>query len=159
MRSVKLELISQMDSPLFLLSIHEAEALFLILKDSSGLSMTIKPGVNHIALTCGTTSYRIAPKLGSIKGDWSEDTCTDCIVIYTINNSERTAETEFRLDTGITLKSLINEIQHNVIKHSASEGHQGNFPYNSLMPVKSIGKAGDKLTSIFQSFVNPLNIA
>tara|TARA_R100000687_G_scaffold57153_1_gene45742 strand:+ start:43300 stop:43764 length:465 start_codon:yes stop_codon:yes gene_type:complete len=154
-----MDLLSQVDSPIYLLSINEAEALLFIISDSSGMPMTIKQGTNYASMSCGTTSFYITPKHGSIKGDWSEDTCTDYIVIYTIVNSKRIAKIEFRLDSGITLKSLISEILQTVIKPIGKKANQESSSFTNFRPTERIGKASKKLTLIFQNLFNPLNIA
>lgn len=115
MHSIKNQLLSQMNCPLYLISLDEAAALLSIINDLSGLSMVVSSSENRVTLSSTDITFYIEPAPGSLKGRWSEDTCTDSIVI-SMTNTETTAKSvKFTFNSTLTLKGLIEGVMNQVI--------------------------------------------
>ena len=115
MHSMKKQLLSQMNCPLYLISLDEAAALLSILNDLSGQTMVVSSTHNRVTLSSTDFAFSIEPAPGSLKGCWSHDTCTDSIIISSTSNAKGTKKHQILLDSNLTLRGLIEGIMNKVI--------------------------------------------
>lgn len=123
-------------APLYVLSSLEAQE---IMEDASALAkakLTVCSGENYVALIGDNVSVFVLPANGSIQNTWSEDVCTDKILILTFLDEKITKRQEIDLSAdNVTSVQLINVITNQTI-HPTFRAISRNSQGMSLLPIR-----------------------
>ena len=102
MDDVKADLKQRIHNPILCISISEAEAILSMVSDCTGITLPVIRWGHCLQVRIGPSFLYLAPKPGSIFGDWSDDCCTDALVFSTTSVSKLNIPDHIDLSTDIT---------------------------------------------------------
>ncbi len=110
MQHLKADFHKRIDSPLWSLSIEEAQALVSIASDITGIRVNVEIQESGLKVWVGHSYFSISAMPSSVSGSWTGESCTDSLILNPFPNRLNNGTSEIDLSSGLRTFEFISII-------------------------------------------------